>query len=78
MAKDKIIPEWIQEEYFIPLGKLKGSFGIKGTSIDDVRVTDKNIKGAVVTGLMVTTRRYTKDIIEEDKIIPDGVDSARG
>jgi len=78
MAKDKIIPEWIQEEYFLPLSKLKSSFGLKGMSLDDVRITDKDIKGKIVLGVMLTTRRYKKDIEEEEKIIPDGIDSARG
>ncbi len=82
MAKpNKITPEWILEEYFIPLSRLKSSFGVKGVSIDDVRSDSQNDGSSGsknVEGIRISLRRWKKDIDEEDKIIPDGVDSARG
>ena len=81
MAKtNKITPEWILEEYFIPLPRLKTAFGVRGISIDDVRMGEKSSDdgGKNVQGITMSIRRWKKDIDEEEKVIPDGVDSARG
>ena len=80
MAKtNKITPEWILEEYFVPLNRLKTAFGIRGVAIDDVRTDSrKDEAGKSTEGIILSCRRWKKDIDIEDKIIPDGVDSARG
>ena len=80
MAKtNKITPDWILEEYFIPLSKLKTAFGIRGISVEDVRTDNaKDDAGKSVEGIRISCRRWKKDIEAEEKIIPDGVDSARG
>lgn len=81
MAKtNKITPEWILEEYFIPLSRLKTSFGLKGVSIDDVRSEEQRNPEDTknVMGIKLSLRRWKKDINEEESIIPEGVDSSRG
>ena len=80
MAKtNKITPEWILEEYFIPLSKLKTAFGVRGVTVDDVRTDNaKDEAGKNVDGIRISCRRWKKDINEDEKLIPDGVDSARG
>ncbi len=79
MAKtNKITPEWILEEYMIPLSRLKTSFGLQGVSIDNIQTYNATNGNKTTEGIRISLRRWKKDINADESVIPEGVDSARG